>query len=377
MGRFKLKIGILTSSRADFGIYTPLISELSKDLTIRVEILAFGMHLQKSQGTTLNLIKAEYSKLLIHEIKTNIEDDSIWGISKSYGKIVDTFSTFWKKNNYDMIFALGDRWEMSAAVQSTIPLELIIGHIHGGETTLGAIDNIYRHQITLASKLHFTSCQMHSKRVEEIISGTTNIHNVGSLSIQDLGELKIPNWDLVKKQFGINFDDFILVTFHPESVNSVENLNHIKITKKVLKELLKTNNLLITNANSDAYGSLYNKMYKELENSNKQRIKVVSAMGRVNFFSAMTACEFILGNSSSALIESCSFHKWALNVGNRQKGRIGNSNVISTEFNYYDILRKVTEIKSLNIYQGKNIFFKPNSSSLIRKIIKEYFLISH
>ncbi len=53
---------------------------------------------------------------------------------------------------FDLVFCLGDRFEMSAAVQASIPFGVKLAHLHGGETTLGAIDNIYRHQITLASK---------------------------------------------------------------------------------------------------------------------------------------------------------------------------------------------------------------------------------
>ena len=80
-------------------------------------------------------------------------------ISKSYAKTHDLFASFWAENYkiFDCVLCLGDRFEMAAAVNAGVPFNVKFAHIHSGETTLGAIDNIYRHQITLASKFHFTS----------------------------------------------------------------------------------------------------------------------------------------------------------------------------------------------------------------------------
>ena len=98
--------------------------------------------------------------------------------------MVVSFAEFWSENKYDVVLALGDRWEMSAAVQASIPFEVKIGHIHGGETTLGATDNIYRHQITLASTYHFTAAEVFSERVISILGSDKNVHTVGSISLR-------------------------------------------------------------------------------------------------------------------------------------------------------------------------------------------------
>lgn len=373
MGRYRIRIGFLTSSRADFGIYTPLIYDLCKDPFFEIEILAFGMHLQEDQGQTLNFIKEENFGVTIKTIHSTILENDISAISHSYGNVIKEFSLFWRENEYDLIFALGDRWEMSAAIQSTIPFEIQIAHIHGGETTFGAIDNIYRHQITIASKLHFTSCQEHSNKVEKLIDQSVNIHNVGSLNIQDVESLDLPSWKLIKKNFDIPFDKFILITFHPETINSFQNTKHIVELDLVLKELSKTYNLIITKANSDAYGKEYNEMYKKLEKSYGSNIRLVSALGRLNYFKLMSRCDFLIGNSSSALIESASFKKWALNVGIRQDGRLRNKNVIDASFDYHSILEGVKKISGFKTYKKGNIFLKPNSTSLVKGVIKTYF----
>ena len=143
-----MKIGVLTSSRADYGIYLPLLNELKKDIFFDLEIIAFGTHLSERHGLTLSdIIKDGYNT--IHKITSLVEDDSEKGIAISYGNTVLEFSNFWLTQKFDLVFCLGDRFEMSAAVQASIPFCIKLAHIHGGETTLGAIDNIYIHQINL------------------------------------------------------------------------------------------------------------------------------------------------------------------------------------------------------------------------------------
>ena len=144
----KIKIGVLTSSRADYGIYKPLLEKLSRDNRFNLIIIAFGMHLQKHHGFTISEIRRDNFGA-IHTVLGMPDKDSPIEISKGYGALIINFSEYWSLNKFDHVFALGDRFEMSAAVQAGIPFEVNFSHIHGGETTLGAIDNIYRHQIKL------------------------------------------------------------------------------------------------------------------------------------------------------------------------------------------------------------------------------------
>ena len=363
-----MKIGVLTSSRADYGIYLPLLDKLKLDQRFQLEIIAFGMHLQKSQGNTINqIIKGGFK--VIHKVGEMPESDGVIDISKGYGNMIVSFAEFWSKNKYDVVLALGDRWEMSAAIQASIPFEVKIGHIHGGETTLGATDNIYRHQITLASTFHFTAAEVFSERVTSILGSDKNVHTVGSISLEDINQLQLPSWDSVKEKFDIPFDDFILVTFHPESMGASKNEDYAKVAFKVLEELCKQHNVLITGANSDAMGSLFNMQFKRLQEQHSEKIKLVSALGKLNYFKAMQQCTFMLGNTSSGIIEAASFKKWVVNVGDRQKGRLRNDNVLDVPFESERILEAITRISKLDAYDGGNRYVKERSTDMIIKII--------
>lgn len=365
-----MKIGVLTSSRADYGIYQPLLNKLKINDTIDLEIIAFGMHLQENQGNTIQYINEDgYEK--VHKVGTMPEDDSILGIATGYGNLVLDFSDFWIKNSYDLVFTLGDRWEMSAAIQASIPFEVKLAHIHGGETTLGAIDNIFRHQITLASKYHFTASEIFSKRVKELIGKNEGVYTVGSISLEDLNNLYLPDWSLIKENFDIPFNEFVLVTFHPESINPSENKLFSKVTYFVLEQLKDNNNILITGANSDAMSSYFNEKYKTLELLYPKKIKFVKVLGKYNYFKAIKKSKFMLGNTSSGIIESASFNKWVINVGDRQKGRLRNDNIIDVPFDVDKILDAVSEISNRKKYQGENKYAKKGTTENIIKIITQ------
>lgn len=365
-----MKIGLLSSSRADFGIYEPLLKEFQNNSNHNIEIIAFGMHILSTQGNTLEYLK-NYN-FLIHMIEGMPNKDSVEDIATGYGKILLNFASFWSRNYFDIIFVLGDRWEMSAAIQASIPFELKIAHIHGGEKTLGATDNIYRDQISLASKIHFTANQKFSDRVIELINSNKLVFNVGSLSISNIENECIPDWEIIKKKFKIPFNKFILFTLHPESIRSQRNKDFLRIINDSFKILLGENfKILITASNSDVYGSLYNKTFKKLSNDNPKEVKFVKSFGRLNYFSAVRKSSFLVGNTSSGIIESASFGKYFLNIGDRQKGRLQNNNVINVPFNSKMIVSEVKKISILGKFEGNNKYFKKHTAKKILDIINK------
>lgn len=366
-----MKIGVLTSSRADYGIYKPLLDKLRKEGQVSLHIIAFGMHLQSSQGNTLSIVESDgYENLSI--VGRMPENDTVSDIAKGYASIVSSFVDFWNWNNFDIVFALGDRWEMSAAVQASIPFQIKLAHIHGGETTLGAIDNLYRHQITLASKIHFTAARGFSKKVEEITGSPENVFTTGSISLDGLTDLTLPTWPKVQQKFQIPFENFILVTIHPESVKVEMNKEFALISFKVLSELAQTNNILITRANSDALGSLYNMQFERLQDIFPDRVRLVKSLGRLNYFKAMEQCEYMLGNTSSGIIEGASFKKWVINIGERQKGRLRSRNTIDVPFDIKEIHEAVKKVANYKEFNGSNEYWRPNSCNEIINLTKKF-----
>lgn len=366
-----MKLGVLTSSRADYGIYKPLLQKLKSNPNFELRIIVFGMHLMDKFGCTINEIEND-SHGKIHRIEGMPEGDTKLEVIEGYAEIINRFGYFWSNNHFDCVLALGDRWEMSAAVQASIPFEVTVAHIHGGETTLGATDNIYRHQITLASKIHFTASELFSKRVASITGSSENVFNVGSLSIEEISDLQLPDWKSVKEKFHIPFDHFILCTIHPESVNADRNKHFANIVFETLEDLSSDHNILITASNADVMGSIFNAELSRLAKLVPKSVKYIKSLGKLNYFSAIKNSQFLLGNTSSGIIEAASFKKWVINIGDRQKGRLRSSNVLDVPFSKARIIDVVNQLPNKGTFRGANVYYKAGTSDLIINQLLKY-----
>jgi GDP/UDP-N,N'-diacetylbacillosamine 2-epimerase (hydrolysing) len=364
-----MKIGVLTSSRADYGIYLPLLEKLKKDSFFDLEIIAFGTHLSDKHGFTLaDIIKDKYDT--IHEITSLVDDDSEKGITISYGNTVLEFSGFWDSQKFDLVFCLGDRFEMSAAVQPSIPYGVKLAHIHGGETTLGAIDNIYRHQITLASSIHFTATEESLIKVQKLIGRSKFTYNVGSLSLYDIESFKPIDKSILYNNFNIKNKPFALVTFHPETISLKHNSVYAKEMRKALKIISESICVVVTMPNADTLGSIYRKELYLLRDDNSENVILVENFGKINYFSAMHYSSVLIGNTSSGIIEAASFNKYVLNIGDRQKGRKQSLNVKNVPFDSNKIITETFNLINKKKYEGENVYFKKQSANSIIKILK-------
>ncbi|AGC78680.1 GDP/UDP-N,N'-diacetylbacillosamine 2-epimerase (hydrolysing) [Nonlabens dokdonensis] len=367
-----MKIAVLTSSRADYGIYFPLLEKIKNDSFFDLEVICFGTHCSKAHGYTLSKVKSHgYKK--IHEISALIANDNAVSISSSYGLTTLKFAEFWEHNHeYEMVFCLGDRFEMSAAVQAGIPFGIKFVHLYGGDTTLGAIDDIYRNQITLASFLHFTATEDHSKKIQKITNQVENIFTIGTISLNEIASFKPVSKKDLLTEYNIPVDDYVLVTFHPETIATEENELYAEEMKVSLLKIAESSNVVVTMPNADTMGSLYRDKLFETRSNKPDKIFLVENFGKKNYFSAMYHAKLLIGNTSSGIVEAASFGKLTVNVGDRQKGRAQSDNVLNATFNSVDILDKYNEAVKRGTYYGDNVYYRHNSVESIIRILKKY-----
>lgn len=366
------RIAILTSSRADYGIYLPLLKALKDDPYFDLKIIAFGTHLSPFHGYTLNQITTDGFEVP-YQIESMLAGDTANAISTAMALTALKFADFWRdhQHDFDLVFCLGDRYEMFAAVTSGIPFNIRFAHLHGGEKTLGAIDNIFRHAITLSSRYHFVSCEAHAKRVSELIESVKNIFNIGSLSLDNLNTLPILSIEEFYSLFGVDLNQpTILVTVHPETVSPAKNSDNANELAKTLLGL-ENYQVLITLPNADTNSSVVRSRFMQLPTESNQRISCFENLGLHGYFTAMKYCAFLLGNTSSGIIEAASFRKWVINLGTRQEGRQQSNNTINIPFKHELILKEINKIENNREYPGVNIYHKEDVAKNICTIIKE------
>jgi GDP/UDP-N,N'-diacetylbacillosamine 2-epimerase (hydrolysing) len=349
-----MKIGILTSSRADFGIYRPLLKYWKEQNKIDFEIIAFGQHLLPKFGKTYNEILND-GFVVTHTIKAEYSDETPLGIALNYSETLKSFSFFWNKTNYDWVICLGDRYEMAAAVEASIPFQIRFAHIHAGEKTLGAIDEIYRHQISLVASIHFVSLPSYAKRIHNLINKNDTTDVVGAIGLENLKQIKLLNKDEFFLKWKIDLSKpTIFFTLHPETVDFESNEKYSEIIEKTVSSLTDNFQIIASLPNSDTNGNTFRNMWNRASKKTN-KIILIEHFGTESYFSCLSHCSLLVGNSSSGIIEAASFKKYVINIGNRQLGRITGENVISVPFNEKMIFQKIKKYVSKS-FNGENIY---------------------
>lgn len=363
-----MKIAVLTSSRADYSILYPLLFKLKKDVFFDVNIIAFGSHLSDKHARTVELIKKDGFNLR-DNFKTIPLTDTPIAISNSISITISKFAKIWNKENYDLILAIGDRYEMFAACASSIPFNIPIAHIHGGETTKGAFDDCFRHSITQMSNFHFTSSEIYKKRVIELKGSKKNIYNIGALSIDNLKSLKLYSKKQFKKQFNIDISlPSILITFQPETSNYVLNKQYIKILIDALNEI-KEYQLIITMPNADTMGNYIRLELEKFINKSSKAIKIEN-FGTIGYLTCMKYCTMMLGNTSSGFIEASFFPKYVINLGKRQEGRHNTPNINTIKINKKEIIKAIQEFKYFKALKYNRVYGNGQTAKKIITILK-------
>ncbi len=366
-----MKVAVISCGRSDYSIYLPILKKLKEDSFFELQIIAFGTHVSHFFGKTVEMFYKDGFNVA-HEVESLILGDSPEAVSTGMGATIIKFSSIWARENYDLIMVLGDRFEMFSAIASSVPFNIPVAHLHGGETTLGAIDDKFRHCITSMSQFHFATTDGHAKRISEIIGSNKGVYNVGAPALDNLKDLNLLSIQEFKKLWGIDMSiPTVLFTFHPETVAIDQNIKYLREICKAMDAL--DYRFLITMPNHDTFGSSVRDEILNFTQSDPEKYKVVEVLGAMGYYSAMTHCEFLLGNTSSGIIEAASFKKYVINVGDRQKGRQSGSNVIHVPASKQNILSAVEHIKSQPELNAENIYGNGSAAEQILDILSNYF----
>lgn len=366
-----IDIGILTSSRADFGIYEPLIRAMCRHENIRPRIIAFGTHLSDRYGNSIQHIK-KIEVPIIAELDTAPVDDSPAAITRSMAKTMQSMITVWEKHKFDLVLALGDRYEMFAAVASGLPFNLKFAHIHGGETTTGAIDNAMRHSITHMSYMHFASSAFYKNRVIELIGTDKNVYNTGALSVDNLASMTFMSKEDIWHSYRIDLEQpTILITIHPETIGFEKNEQYIAEVIAALSTFSDVQQV-VTMPNADTSGLIIrNALNRYAEKS--PNVRLIENFGSSAYLSVMKYASLVLGNSSSGFIEAAWFPKWVINLGNRQGGRYRTPNIMDVPFEQEKIRSAVITALNSAVPHVDPVYGDGRASEIIIKHILDEF----
>jgi UDP-hydrolysing UDP-N-acetyl-D-glucosamine 2-epimerase len=333
-------IGAVTTSRADYGIYRPVLQRIKEHPDLELMLFVGGMHLSPEFGLTVNEIEAD-GFYVTERVEMLLASDTPEGIAKSMGLGTIGFAQAFARSRPDVLLVLGDRFEMHSAALAALPFNISIAHIHGGEITEGAIDDALRHCITKLSHLHFVATEDYEKRVIQLGEEPWRVLVSGAPSLDNLGSLEFLSREHLEAQFGLRLSQPpLLVTFHPVTLEYEQAEWQVVELIGALRESGLP--VVITMPNADTGGRVITRLLEEFAEDYPQA-QMVKNMGTQAYFSLMAIAAAMVGNSSSGIIEAPSLQLPAVNVGNRQRGRTRAMNVIDVGYCRNEILAGIQQ----------------------------------
>lgn len=329
-------IGVVTGSRADYGIYLPILRAIAAEPGMRLQLFVTGMHLSPEFGLTVRRIE-EDGFPIAERVETLLSSDSPEGVALSMGLGTQGFARAFSRTRPDLLLVLGDRFEMHAAALSALPFKIPVAHIHGGEITRGAIDESLRHSLTKLSHLHFVTTEEYRRRVVQLGEEPWRVTVSGAPSLDNLQAMKRLSAEEFRDRFGVHLEPgTLLVTFHPVTLEYEQVGEQVENLLEALRQSGRP--LLFTSANADTHGREINRRIGAFVAEHPARAQVADNLGTQGYFSAMSQAAAMVGNSSSGIIEAASFQLPVVNIGIRQQGRARAMNVIDTGYGSEAIL---------------------------------------
>lgn len=330
------KITVITSTRAEFGLLMPALKALRnyENKNLKIELVVTGTHLGNEFGHTIDEI-INFKFRIDHEIEIPLKTEQAIDIATNQAETLKRFTNLFMEEKYSAAVLLGDRYEMLAIAIAAGITNTPIFHLCGGDTTEGAIDEWIRHSITKMSYLHFVTNRESYKRVIQLGENPERVFNFGSTSIDNILNSVTMSKTEALQSLGMPPCEYAVCTYHPVTLENGDIKNQMKEFFKAI-QMFPEIEFIITKANADQGGSYINKILEETEPS-IFNMHVYASLGVVRYLSLMKYAQFVLGNSSSGIIETPAFRIPTVNIGDRQKGRLQSASIINCDMNAQSI----------------------------------------
>jgi UDP-hydrolysing UDP-N-acetyl-D-glucosamine 2-epimerase len=328
--RTPVRVAIVTGTRADFGLLLPTIEAMGDDERFDPRLIAAAMHLSPAFGNTIEEI-AEAGIEVSARVETEPDSDEPGDFGRRIGAAVLGFTRELGRLEPDLLLVLGDRYEMLSAALAATGLGVPIAHVHGGELSLGSLDDAMRHSITKLSHLHFVAARPYAERVCQLGEPPERVRIVGAAGVETIGRLDLLDREaLAERLGGIELrPPLAAVTFHPASIDPEAAAGQTdELCEALVSSFDSRGTVVVTLPNDDPGNAAVRERLLALAGG-RDNVHAFDSLGAIGYLSLLRAADLVIGNSSSAILEAPSFGLPAVNVGDRQSGRLMGENVIS------------------------------------------------
>ena len=349
-------ICIITGTRADYGLLKPVMQAVASHMSLNLQLIATGMHLDARFGSSVELIRKD-GFVVNEEVEMSPTGDTGKDMALAMGPCVSGMTEALDRLQPDIVLVLGDRIEIMAGVLAAAYMNIPIAHIHGGDVTRGGIDESVRHSITKFAHIHFPATQSSADRILKMGEDAERIHLTGAPCLDTILNQTLLGVKEVSDKIGLDFTQPVVVLLQHSVTTEIEAAGtQFSASIEALQEIgLPT---LIIYPNSDAGGQQIIREIEKLEND--PQFTSVKNLPHIEYLSVLKHAAVLLGNSSSGIIESSSFHLPVVNLGIRQEGRERAGNVINAKH------------RTTSIIQAMNLALSTPFQEVVKHCINPY-----
>lgn len=315
------KIAVVTATRAEYGLLAPVIRKLRsyESDKQKVDLMVTGTHLSSQYGNTVREIESDGLRI-DYRIPVSVGSENAADISANQADVLLKFTKIFMEEKYRAVLLLGDRYETLAIAIAAGNTRTAIFHLCGGDTTQGAMDEWIRHSITKMSYLHFVTNEDSRRRVIQMGEAPDRVYNYGSTSIDNIKDIAMMNKGEALQSIGLADCRYAVCTYHPVTLEENSLDQQITDFLEAIRRFPEIK-FIITKSNADEGGARINELMDRAE-KNIKNMYLFTSLGVRGYLSLMKYAEFILGNSSSGIIEAPALQRPVVNIGDRQKGRL-------------------------------------------------------
>lgn len=368
------KLCFVTSARSEYGLLKWLMKEVDDSSEFQLQLIVTGGHLLEEQGHTINQIRKDGFNIDA-EVDAQIDLETEESIAASMGRMAEGMAYAFAKLKPDYLVVLGDRYELLPICNTAFVMTIPIIHISGGDVTEGAIDDGIRNVVTMLATYHFPGTSDSADNIKRMRGADKNIWVVGEPGLDSFKRETLMNRDELASNLGLNPElDWVLMTYHAETKQSLEyNLQVVRDCCEILHDE-ENIQIIATYSNADYGGKHINEYLEETSKDYDGKMVVVKSLGNKRYLSLMNQVKFVVGNSSSGIIETPLLGVPTVNIGNRQKGRHLCKNIIQTSGSR-DELESAFRNARTQVSSPKDSYWGDgNASKKMIRIIGENFL---
>lgn len=366
------KICFVTAARSEYGLLKWLMHDIDADSDFQLQLIVTGGHLLKEQGHTIDSIIADGFNIDT-TVDVNIDTSSTEKIASSMGRMAEKFATVFAELKPDLLFVLGDRYELLPICNTAFVMRIPIAHLSGGDVTEGAIDDGVRNTVTMLADYHFPGPMDSAKNIERMRGNSSNIWAVGEPGLDAFNRMKLMTRIELADNLGLDVNKkWCLMTYHSETRESLEY--NLSAVQSCFDALSSHNDLqvVMTYANADFGGEKINEQLEKMSKKNPSQFKVVPSLGQLRYLSFMKQVTLVIGNSSSGIVEAPFLGVPVVNIGERQKGRYQCKNIIQCKNDSDAIVAAVNSSFEKELDNSDcNFWGNGHASENILKILKE------